>query len=80
MFPHRLGSPHHLVVIKAILDMRVIIYFVSNGETGLDRINSLLNVSVEPLLIQGGHITKTTSHIMSQSTVLYMGGSVLISF
>lgn len=49
---------------------------------GLDRVNSLPNVSVEPLSIQeekDGHIIKITSHMMFQSTLHCMYGSVPIS-
>lgn len=80
-FQHGWGSQHHLVVINIILDMSVV-YFVSGGERGLDRVNSLPNISVEPLSIQeekDGHIIKITSHMMFQSTLHCMYGSVPIS-
>lgn len=81
-FPHGRGSQHHLVVINIILDMSVVYFVSGGGGMGLDRVNSLPNVSVEPLSIQeekDGHIIKITSHMMFQSTLHCMYGSVPIS-
>lgn len=82
VFPHGLGSRRHLIVIKTTFGHGCCcLLCFQEGENRLDMINSLLTVSMEPLLKEKDTSSQSNdyNHLMFQSAMLCMYGSVPIS-